>query len=148
MAYCCTLARELARQSEIPMLEKGLDHQFCGLAHFRRFYLCDEPAACRLASAEVGKKVCCSLVTDHEGITLIALRAHSSYRIQKGLLVKYMGAFSMMGNVRGGGTHNRKGRGCSYSLLRVSAIFLAINVTFRVARKGKKCLSHAQIVLP
>ena len=49
--------------------------------------------------------------------------------------MKYMGAFSLMGNALGGGTHNWKGRGCSYSLLRMLAIFLAINVTFRVARK-------------
>ena len=102
-------ARELARQSEIAMLKKRLDHQFHGLAHFRRFYLDDEPAACRLASAEVGQKVCCLLVTDHEGISLIALRAHSSSRIPKGLLVKYMGALSMMGNALGGGLTIERG---------------------------------------
>ena len=107
-----------------PDARKGLDHQFRGLAHFRRFYLCDEPAACRLASVEVGEKVCCSLVTDHEGITLIALRAHSSYRIQKGLLVKYMGAFSMMGNARGGGDSQLKGAGMLiFSLTGVGNIF-------------------------
>ena len=49
--------------------------------------------------------------------------------------MKYTGAFSLMGNALGGGTHNWKGRRCSYSLLRMLTIFLAINVTFRVARK-------------
>ena len=74
-AYCFTLARKQARQSGIPMLEKGPVHQFHGLAHFRRLYLGDELAACRLADVEVGERVCCLLVTDHEAISLIALRS-------------------------------------------------------------------------
>ena len=80
VAYRCTLARELVRQSDIPMLEKGLDHLFHGLAHFRRLYLGDEPASCRLTDAKVVEKVCCLLVTDHEVISLVAQSAHSSYR--------------------------------------------------------------------
>ena len=105
------------------MLEKGLDHQFHGLAHFRRLSLGDEPAACRLANAEVGEKVCYLPVTDHEGISLIALRARSSYRIPKGLLEKYMGAFSMRGNALGKGDSQLKGAGMLIFSTAVGNIF-------------------------
>ena len=48
----------------------------------------------------------------------------SSYRIPKGLLVKYTGAFSLMGNALGGGDSQLKGAGMLvFSLTDVGNIF-------------------------
>ena len=69
VAYCCTLARELARQSDIPMLEKGLDHQFDVLAQ-----ISDASISRRRAGGlsfvpmrKLGRRTCL-LVTDHEDL--------------------------------------------------------------------------------
>ena len=49
--------------------------------------------------------------------------------------MKYMGAFSLMGNALGWGGLTIERGGDARILSRMLAIFLAINVTFRVARK-------------